>query len=163
APHFWPGSSFSLTYFDISYSGRVDEANLTENVLSLPAFAWLVTRNFTQAQRDEVCAHSVFQGSAGTCASSSVGAISDNRLRNIALLKPSGIDVSGKYSRASRLGRFDLGLNGTYLFKYAQSNTPGSPLLNIVSTQNNPINFRARGSAGWSRRGLGLSTFVNFQ
>src|SRR5262249_37681570 len=53
--------------------------------------------------------------------------------------------------------------NGTYLFEYAQSNTPGSPLLNIVSTQNNPINFRARGSAGWSRRGLGLSTFVNFQ
>jgi iron complex outermembrane receptor protein len=36
-------------------------------------------------------------------------------------------------------------------------------LLDIVSTQNNPINFRARGSAAWTRRGLGVATFINFE
>ena len=54
-------------------------------------------------------------------------------------------------------------MNGTYLFAYSQANTPSSPLTNIVSTQNNPINIRARGSASWTRRGFGVSTFVNFQ
>jgi outer membrane receptor protein involved in Fe transport len=35
--------------------------------------------------------------------------------------------------------------------------------VNIVSTQSNPINIKARGSASWTRRGFGVSTFVNFQ
>jgi iron complex outermembrane receptor protein len=84
-------------------------------------------------------------------------------LRNVALLKTNGLDLVGKYSFDGRVGRFDFGLNGTYLFQYSQANTPGSPLLNLVSTQNNPINFRARGSAGWTRRSFGISTFINFE
>jgi outer membrane receptor protein involved in Fe transport len=35
--------------------------------------------------------------------------------------------------------------------------------VNIVSTQSNPINIRARGSASWTRRGFGVSTFLNFE
>jgi iron complex outermembrane recepter protein len=54
-------------------------------------------------------------------------------------------------------------LNTTYLIRYAQSNTPTSPLDNIVSTQNNPVNLRARASAAWERRGLGVAGFVNFE
>jgi hypothetical protein len=91
-----------------------------------------------------------------------VAAVIDNRLRNIALLRTSGIDLIGKYSRDGKSGRYDFGFNGTYLLRYAQANSPGSPLLNIVSTQNNPIDFRARASAAWMRRGLGVSTFLNF-
>jgi outer membrane receptor protein involved in Fe transport len=163
APSFLPGASLSLTYFNISYAGRIDQASLSAGVLSQPTLAWLVNRTFTQGQLNDACANSVFQGGAGTCANSSIGAIIDNRLRNISQLKTKGIDLIGKYSLESRSGRFDFGLNGTYLLEYSQANTPGSPLLDIVSTQNNPINFRARGSAAWSHRGFGVSTFLNFE
>lgn len=163
APRFLPGATFSLTYFNVAYSGRIDQAVLTSTLLSQPNLAWLVNRNFTQAQVADICNHSTFLGAPGGCSSASLGAVIDNRLRNIALLKTNGIDLIGKYSLDSRPGRFDFGLNGTYLLRYSQANTPDSPLLNIVNTQNNPINFRFRGLAGWTDRGFGAVTFVNFQ
>ena len=162
APKFWPGTSLSLTYFNISYSSRIDQAIIGSDVLSQPNTAWLVNRNYTQSELNDVCSHSIFTGAPGTCTSSSIGAIVDDRLQNVALLKTKGVDFIAKYGVNTAYGRYDFGLNSTYLFEYAQASTPGSPLLSLVSTQNNPINFRARGSAGWTRRGLSLSTFVNF-
>jgi iron complex outermembrane recepter protein len=97
------------------------------------------------------------------CLNSGVSIIVDDRLRNIAMLKTNGLDLIGKYTAESRAGRFDFGLNTTYLIRYAQSNTPTSPLDNIVSTQNNPVNLRARASAAWEHRGLGVAGFVNFE
>ena len=157
-----PGLSVSLTYFNIDYSSRIDSVQFGHDVLALPAYSWLVNRNITAAELNAACTSSVFLGS-GTCQGSSATAILDNRLRNIALLKTDGIDLIGRYSFENPAGKFDLGLNGTYLFAYSQANTPTSPVVNIVSTQNNPINIRARGSASWTRRGLGVSTSVNFQ
>jgi iron complex outermembrane recepter protein len=163
APKIWPGASFVLTYFNISYTGRINQENLEPDVLSQPNLAWLVNRDFTQAELDDACSHGAFQGAVGTCTGSQVGAIVDNRLRNVAVLKTSGLDLMAKYSFGERLGKFDLGLNATYLFNYSQRNTPGSPLVDIVSTQNHPIDLRVRGSVAWTRRGVGLATFVNFQ
>jgi outer membrane receptor protein involved in Fe transport len=157
-----PGLSVSLTYFNISDSGRIDNVQFGRDVLSLPTFSWLVNRNITPAQLTDACSNSVYVG-AGTCQASAATAIIDNRLRNIALLKTDGIDLIGRYSFENRAGKFDLGLNGTYLFAYSQANTPSSALVDIVSTQTHPINIKARGAASWSRRGFGVSTFINFQ
>lgn len=162
APRFVPGLSVSLTYFNVNYSNRITDAQFTPDVLSQPSFGWLFERNITAAELNYACTHSSFQGSQQACLTSGVTTILDNRLRNIALLKTDGVDLIGRYSFENRGGRFDFGLNATYLFEYLQSNTPSSPLDNIVSTQNNPINLRARGSAAWMRRGFGLATFVNF-
>jgi outer membrane receptor protein involved in Fe transport len=160
---FVSGLSFSLTYFNFDYSNRISDTQVTIDALTQPSFGWLFTHNITPAQLSYACTHSAFQGSQADCLTSGVTTILDNRLRNIALLKTNGLDLIGRYSLESRGNRFDFGLNGTYLFRYSQSNTPSSPLDNIVSTQNNPINLRARGSAAWTRRGLGVATFVNFE
>jgi iron complex outermembrane recepter protein len=157
-----PGLSFSLNYFDIHYSGRIDRATLGSDVLSDPVDAWLINRTFTAAQLQAACNQTVFIGPAGGCSSSSVGAILDNRLRNISLLETSGIDLVGKYGLDTTVGKFELGFNGTYLFKYSQADTPDSALIDIVSTQNNPVNFRFRSSTSWSHRGFAVSSFVNF-
>jgi iron complex outermembrane recepter protein len=158
-----PGLSVSLTYFNINYADRINDAQITPDVLTQPSFGWLFIRNVTAAQLADFCTHTVFQGSQAACLNSGVTTILDNRLRNIALLKTDGIDLIGRYSFDNRAGHFDLGLNGTYLFGYSQSNTPAAPLTDIVSTQNNPLNLRARGSAAWMRRGLGVAAFVNFE
>jgi iron complex outermembrane recepter protein len=157
-----PGLSFSVNYFNIIYSGRIDVAEFGFDVLSQPADAWLVNRNVTPAQLQAACSQTVFIQSSGTCQSSSVTAILDDRLRNIALLKTNGLDLLGKYALDTSIGKFEFGLNGTYLFEYSQANTPDAPLVNIVSTQNNPINLRFRGSASWARRGFAVSSAVNF-
>jgi iron complex outermembrane recepter protein len=162
-PQSVPGLSGSLTYFNIEYADRITDTQITPDVLTQPSFDWLFIRNVTPAQLADFCTHSAFQGSQAACLNSGVTTILDNRLRNIALLKTDGIDLTGRYWFENRAGRFDFGLNGTYLFGYSQSNTPDGPLADIVSTQSNPINLRARGSAAWLRRGLGVSAFVNFE
>ena len=159
-----PRLSFSLTYFNIDYTNRVANTQLNPaNVLTQPSLAWLVTRDVTPAELSNACTQTVFQGPQQACPTSGLTTIIDNRLRNIALLKTDGIDLISRYSFENWGGRFDFGLNATYLFRYSQSNTPTSPLDNIVSTQSNPINLRARGSAAWTRHGLGFATFVNFE
>jgi iron complex outermembrane receptor protein len=157
-----PGFSLSATYFNINYSGRIDLADLSFDVLTQPTNAWLVTRNPTAAQVDAVCSQTVFIRTPGTCQTSSVTAIVDNRLHNIATLRTNGLDLLGKYALDTPAGKFDFGFNGTYLLQYSQATTPAAPLVNIVSTQNNPINLRLRGSAGWTRRGFSVFSFVNF-
>jgi iron complex outermembrane receptor protein len=162
APKSLPGLSFSLNYFDVSYSGRIQDEVLGSDLLSQPGNAWLVNRNFTAAQLNAVCTQSVFVGAPGSCTTTSISAIVDNRLRNIALLNTRGLDLIGRYGFDSPVGKFDFGLNGAYLFNYSQSNAPGSPLVDIVSTQNNPIDLKLRGSAAWTRRSFGITSYVNF-
>jgi iron complex outermembrane recepter protein len=158
-----PGISISLTYFNIAYANRITDAQFGQDVLNQPAFDWLFTHNVTAAQLSYACTHTAFQGSQQDCLTSGVTTILDNRLRNIALLKTDGIDLIGRANVESPVGRFDFGFNGTYLFKYSQSNTPAGPLDDVVSTQSNPINLRARGSAAWTHLGFGVATFLNFE
>jgi len=156
--------SVSLTYFNITYANRITFAQAAPDALSQPSLAWLFTKNATPAEIAAACQQTVYQqGSTQDCVNSGITIIGDNRLRNIALLKTNGFDLIGKYSTDNRAGKFEFGLNGTYLLRYQQSNTPTSPLDNIVSTQNNPINLRARGSAAWERHGFGVAGFVNFE
>ena len=96
-----PGLSASLTYFNINYSSRIDSAQFGHDVLTLPNFSWLVTRNITAAELDAVCATGVYQG-PGTCQASSATVIIDNRLRNIAVLRTDGIDLIGRYAFENR-------------------------------------------------------------
>lgn len=159
-----PSLSMSFTYFNITYANRITDAQITPDVLTQPSLAWLYTKNVTPAQLANACQQTVYQqGATQDCINSGVSVIVDDRLRNIALLKTNGFDVISKYTADNRAGHFDFGLNATYLLRYSQSNTPTSPLDNIVSTQNNPINLRARGSAAWGRRGFGVAGFVNFE
>jgi outer membrane receptor protein involved in Fe transport len=162
SPPFVPGLSLSLTYFDIRYTGRIDRAQIQPDVLQNPNFAWIVNRNFTAAERNAACTQSIFTGAAGTCLTTPISAILDDRLLNVALLATRGFDASGRYSTDTPVGRIELGLTGTYLLNYSQADTPTSPLLDIVSTQNNPIDLRLRASAVWTRGGFAATSFVNY-
>jgi outer membrane receptor protein involved in Fe transport len=163
APRSRTGSGISLTYFNIRYSGRVDEAEISPDVLSLPAFDWMVTRSPTSAEIAAACNKTVYEGPAGTCQNVHVAAILDNRLRNITLLETDGIDLIAKYTFSGRAGRFDVGLNGTYLFGYSQANTPGTPLTDIASTSNYPIKLKVRAVGTWSHGPIAATSFINVQ
>jgi iron complex outermembrane recepter protein len=157
-----PGLSLALTYFDTNYENRIESVALTPDVLNEPEFAWLVNTNFTSAQREAICNQTLFAGAAGACLGAPIGAIVDNRLRNIEDLETRGLDLIGKYGFETAFGRFAVGLNATYLLGYIEQKTPDSPLVPLLNTQNNPINLRFRSSLSWERAGFGASVFTNF-
>lgn len=161
-PHSLPGVSVALTYFATYYSQRIEEVQIGPDVLDHPELGWLVNRDFTAAARSEICSQTLYEGVPTDCLGIPIGAIVDNRIRNVEHLQTRGIDLIGKYVFATSLGSFSAGLNGSYLLDYSEAKTPGSPTVDLLNTQNNPINLRFRGSLSWDRRGFGVSTYVNF-
>ncbi len=157
-----PKLTFGLTYFNTYYADRIESPLLDMNVLNEPASAYLVTRNFTVAQRAAICSQTNFTGIAGGCLNASIQAIIDGRLQNIEHLETRGIDAIGKYAFSTSLGEFGVGFNGTYLLQYAEAQTPDSPSVELLSTQNNPLNFRFRSSFSWELRGFGASAYANY-
>jgi hypothetical protein len=138
---------------------RVDYAN---SFLEDPTFADLLIRNPTAEQRADICSRGEFLGTMDECLHTPVAAIVDMRLNNVATLRTDGIDAIGKYVFNGRLGTFEAGLNATYLMSYSQARFRESLLQNLVSTTNNPIDLRMRGSLGWNKRGVGINAFINY-
>jgi len=161
-PKSLPGLSLSLTYFDTDYENRIENVVVTPNVLNEPEFAWLVNASFSSAQREAICSETQFAGAAADCLSAPIGAIVDNRLRNIEDLETRGLDLIGKYGFETAFGRFSVGLNATYLLAYTEQKTPDSALVPLLNTQYNPIDLRLRSSLSWDRGGFGASLFTNF-
>ena len=66
-------------------------------------------------------------------------------------------------SLKTRFGRFNLGLDGGYIFRFDQAVSNTSPMVNIVDTVGNPLSLRMRGTAEWYQRdwdqpGFGVSS-----
>src|SRR5262249_21731598 len=89
-------------------------------------------------------------------------AIIDARVLNSSYLATSGIDLIAKRSFEARAGHFDLRLDGAYVTRYAARDTPTSPLVNLVDTQNHVLRLRMRGALNWQRGPLGATAGINF-
>ncbi|MGH8210342.1 MAG: TonB-dependent receptor [Steroidobacteraceae bacterium] len=165
-----PGLKLSLTYYAIDYEGQIAAADAADpfNILGQEN-EWnaVITRNPTQAQIAAVCNRPDFFGSRTACRASSPAAIVDFRLANLASTKVTGLDLDVHQSLDSRVGRFDFGLNGNYVFHFDQGVTDSSPSIDIVNTLANPLKLRLRAMAGWSQHreedvGLGAHLTMNF-
>jgi hypothetical protein len=53
------------------------------------------------------------------------------RLRNIQTLKTNWFDLTTRYRQRTRLGVFKYGLESTYVLRYAQADTPTSPISDV--------------------------------
>jgi TonB dependent receptor len=76
--------------------------------------------------------------------------------------KVSGIDFDFKYGFSNDLGKFSLGLAGTYVTHYALAATPTSPFLDVLNTYDYPVRIKARAMAGWSNSKWSANAFVNY-
>ena len=161
-PKVLPELSLSFTYFDIRYSGRIDETIISPEALQRPDLAWIVTRNVPAGTIAEICKQ-VTNVSASPCENAEAsGVIIDDRLHNLTLLKTRGVDFIGRYHMSTPVGELSLGANGTYLTEYSQSYSPASPFVDLLNTQRNPLRFRLRGALGWQRADWDVSTYVNY-
>jgi iron complex outermembrane recepter protein len=165
-----PGLTLSFTYYSIDFTGQIaapDAADPFGILLQESQWAAVINRNPTQAQIDAVCNRPDFSTSRASCLASTPAAIIDFRLANLSSTESSGLDVDIRQRVNSGVGRFDFGLQGTYVFHFDQAVTNTSPSVDILNTYGNPLRLRFRATAGWRQHsagdsGLGANLAVNF-
>ena len=158
-----PGLTLGLTYFDTVFNNRIQATTAVANVLTDPAYTPIVTKNPSAAQIDTICNSTTFvQGNAKDCMSVPVTAIVDLRVRNLASLITSGIDFNAKYEHPAPLGKLNFSLNGTWLRRFSEAETPDAPLTALLNTQNQPVNLRLRATSGWAYGGFGALVAADF-
>ncbi|NJO12930.1 MAG: TonB-dependent receptor [Gammaproteobacteria bacterium] len=155
------GLTLGLTYFDIEYQDRIQDAPFTFTWLTDPQFAGLVVRAPTTAQRDEVCTRSQFGGLPQDCRNAPIAAIVDLRANNTAVVENRGVDLLAAWDTRVGAHQLSFGLNATYLIDFRQAQVSSAPRVELVSTQSNPIDLRLRGSLGWRRGGFAAAAFIN--
>lgn len=161
APSAISGLRLGLTYFDIKFEGRIDQAPFSLTWLQDPQLAAVVTRNPTPALRDAAC--SVYIGAnPADCQTTPIAAIVDLRTNNNAITENTGIDLRATYDIEGSIGQFSIGLEANYIFDFAEAQFASSPLLDLVDTATNPIDLRLRSSVSWHSRGFGATAFVNY-
>jgi iron complex outermembrane recepter protein len=169
-PVFDPGLTFSLTYYSINYTGQIaqpDAADPLDILVQENQWNAVITRDPTPAQIAAVCNRPDFQGSRASCLVSSPAAIVDFRLANLASTQVSGLDLNVHQMLDSGVGRFDLGLEGSYVFHFDQAVTDSSPSVDILNSFGNPLKLRLRATTAWSQHlaeesGIGANVAVNF-
>jgi iron complex outermembrane recepter protein len=165
-----PGLTFSLTYYAIDYSGQIaqpDAADPLDILVQENQWGAVITRNPTQAQIAAICNRPDFEGSVASCLASTPAAIVNFRLANLSSTQVSGLDLNVHQKVNSGAGRFDLGLEGNYVFHFDQAVTDTSPDIDILNSFGNPLKLRLRATAAWRQHdaedsGLGANVAVNF-
>jgi iron complex outermembrane receptor protein len=165
-----PDLTFSLTYYSIDYTGQIaqpDAADPFDILTQENQWAGVITRNPTRAQIDAICNRPDFFGSVSNCLASNPTVIVDGRLANLASTQVSGLDLSLHQKIDSGVGRFNFGLQGSYVFHFDQAVTSTSPSVDILNTYGNPLKLRLRATVGWDQHpteesGLGANLAANF-
>lgn len=166
APQFVPGLQVSLTAYSIDYEDQVvrpGPTNPFEFLLQEDEWAAVITRNPSQSQIDAICDGSQFFGDPSQCRTNPPAIIVDGRQSNLAITKLRGLDFSLNQSFITELGRVNVGLIGTRVFKFERSLTKTIRATNLVDTVDNPLGLRIRGTVDWYQHGHGQPGFhANF-
>jgi iron complex outermembrane recepter protein len=162
APPAIEGLKMSLTYYSIDYDDRIappSPASQFDILLQEDDWSEAITRSPSREAVNALCDSPRFRGSVDQCKLSSVSAIIDFRTRNLSKTRVRGLDFKVDHSFQTRYGRWDLGLNGGYVFSFRQASSSSAPLKSVLDTLGNPAALRLRGTLEWNQRGWNLPGF----
>jgi iron complex outermembrane receptor protein len=163
APPAIPGLRASLTYYDVDYRDRIGSVSedyarfLTER----DQFGGVIIDNPSAELLDYYFAFPTFTNPLGL-APGDIDAILDGQVRNLSAVHQTGLDFDIGYAPRAWGGTLDLGVAGSRIFKIDRKLTPGTAPSDIVGTFANPVKWRLRGRAGWSKDGFAATAFVNY-
>jgi iron complex outermembrane recepter protein len=161
-----PEYRISGTYYDIRFTDVVTDPEFSVDVLNaLSEEAILgpsiIQRNPSAARVQQLAASPGYTNLFGIDLAS-IGAIFDSRMHNLSIERTRGFDLDGSWSTQAALADIELGLNGTYIFRFDTQFTPNAPAVSSLNTVYNPVDLRMRARAIIRRGGLTFATFVNF-
>lgn len=162
-PMLFSNLEFSLTYFDIDFENRIGTPgpSTSSALVSPEAFGESITFNPDQTVINELF-NSPFLNNIFGIQPENIGVIVDTRLQNLASTNVRGIDADIHYSIETSIGNLKVDFNGSYLFDFVERTNPATEPFDSLNTVFNPIDWRFRTSAAWSRRGIDAVIFVNY-
>ncbi|MHB1872465.1 MAG: TonB-dependent receptor domain-containing protein [Steroidobacteraceae bacterium] len=89
-------------------------------------------------------------------------AIVDGRFHNVGQSRTSGLLTTVNYQSEFRGFHYHVGVNGAYILDFKNTSVPGATAFSVLNTLNNPVNFRARVTAGVQRALWSLTAFLNY-
>jgi len=156
----------SATYYDISFTDVITDPEFSvdvTDVLSQEAILGpsIIQRNPSAASIQQLAASPGYTNLFGIDLAT-VGAVFDSRMHNLSSVRTRGVDLDGSWSDQTSLADIELGLNGTYIFRFDTRFTPDAPTVSILNTAYNPADLRMRARAIIRHSGLTFAAFVNF-
>jgi len=165
-PHAEPDFRASATYYDIRFTDVVTDPEFSVdlmNVLSEEATLGptIIQRNPSTARIQQLAASPNYANLFGIDLTT-IGAIFDSRVHNLSIERTRGLDLDGSWAAQTALANIELGLNGTYIFRFDTQFTPNASTVSILNTVYNPVDLRMRARAIIRRGSLTFASFVNF-
>lgn len=164
-----PGLKVSATWFDVEFTDQIGQPVLTDpsNALKNPAFAPFVTyvdpvNNPADLARIKALMATSTSANIGLFPAEAYRAIIDARFVNTGSVRVRGIDASASYSFERGADRFDLAGSLSYLTDFERRFTPTAPVTDVLNLPGQPVDFRGRVSAAWSRGDYGASLELNY-
>lgn len=154
-----PGLRLSATYYNVNYENRIATPGNDPLALVRPELAGLVT---LYPSAEAVTAIYNAPGFAGVPEDpASVLAIVDGRKLNLGTVKTDGLEFIGDYQRDTSWGSWQAGFNAAYILNFERAITPQAPLVDIVNTINNPLQFIVRAHVGATVGGFSARIYAN--
>src|SRR6185312_3438502 len=130
-PHAEPEFRASATYYDIRFTDVVTDPEFSvdlTNVLSQEAILGpsIIQRNPSAARVQQLAASPGFANLFGIDLNT-IGAIFDSRVHNLSIERTRGLDLDGSWAAQTAVANFELGLNGTYIFRFDTQFTANAP------------------------------------
>ena len=165
-PQAIPDFRASATYYNISFTDVVADPEYSVdlgNVFSEEAILGpsIIQRNPSAARIQQLEASPAYENPFGVDPTA-IGAIFDSRVHNLSSMRTSGLDLDGSWSGQTGVGNLELGVNGTYIFRFDTQFTPTAATVSILNTAYNPVDLRVRARAILRSGGLTFASFVNF-
>jgi iron complex outermembrane receptor protein len=167
-PVWFRGLHLGATWFKIDFSNQIAQPGVSNlnTVLTDPAFRSLVTLIDNANPADEAKVQALLAKADPSLFSvfpiSAYAAIVDGRYVNAAKLDVGGVDLNGDYKFVLGPNRFQLIGVGSYLYNYAQQQTPTSASEQLLGTAGYPVDFRGRLTLDWARGPYDVSPTLNY-
>jgi outer membrane receptor protein involved in Fe transport len=150
------GLGFGATLFRTVFNHRIGQpvSNDISNALINPDYAPFVQRVSPADAADFARVQALLAnpnlGGGGALPAGTIGAIVDLRYVNTGQLDVTGLDATAHYGRDIGRDHVEIGLNGSYLFRYRQQLTPTSPFVTLLNLADEPVDLRGRATLGWT-------------
>ncbi|MCG8596622.1 MAG: TonB-dependent receptor [Kiloniellales bacterium] len=163
APEAFGGFNLSVNYFDIELSNRVLSVNPFVVLSQEEQFRAIITRAPDPALAQMFLDDPAFFDFGFGFTGEDIDLIIDGRRANVAVSEIRGLDIVVNYGfDTGNAGSIQFGFNGSVVLNFKEAVTPDAPLIEIVDTVGNQVDFRFRTSASWSYGNFSTSAFVNY-
>jgi iron complex outermembrane recepter protein len=163
-PTRWPGVRGSLTYFNITYSNRIQSQNVEAKPLDTQAqLGSLIFVNPGIGQVLPYFQDPGFQLDGAGLGPPGVTAIINNELANAETTVEQGLRADGRYTfDGEKLGLWELSLTASYLLEDRTSIEAFFPQeMNVTDTVGEPPKLRLRSGIGWRYGILSTDLIIN--